>query len=136
VERFVINFKPSKDVWEAGTQIKLRSDWETIKVKTMYEGNKAKFEQNPEFVKSLISTKGEILFEHGSKFWCDWNSLIMTRLRSEFRKNGEDEKVVSRIKKLMEECESNKNFLSIFFSTNEILVSFCFACCGFGSNSQ
>jgi hypothetical protein len=85
----------------------LRNDWETIKVKTMYEGNKAKFEQNPEFVKNLISTKGEFFFEHGSKFWCNWNSLIMTRLRSEFRKNGEeDEKVVSKIKKLMKEYES------------------------------
>jgi hypothetical protein len=72
----------------------------------MYEGNKAKFEQNPQFIKQLCSTKGDIVFTASSRFWCQWNSLIMKRLRSEFRQNGkEDEEIVERITKKMKEYE-------------------------------
>lgn len=33
------------DVWSAGTRVQLRPDWEEVKVRIMYEGNRAKFEQ-------------------------------------------------------------------------------------------
>lgn len=34
------------DVWSASRSVTLRPDWEQVKVRVMYNGNKAKFEQN------------------------------------------------------------------------------------------
>lgn len=33
-------------MWSASRNVTLRSDWEKVKVRVMYTGNKAKFEQN------------------------------------------------------------------------------------------
>ena len=72
----------------------------------MYNGNKAKFEQNPKLQESLCQTEGRIIFSDSSSFWSKWNGLIMERLRAEFRKNGkEDEKEVESIKLKMEEYQ-------------------------------
>lgn len=57
------------DVWAAGSRIKLRADWEMVKVREMYIGNRAKFEQHPDFVKSLTSTKGPVTFSASTSFW-------------------------------------------------------------------
>jgi len=41
----------------------MRPDWEIIKIRKMYEGNFAKFEQNETFRKKLLSTVGPVKFE-------------------------------------------------------------------------
>jgi predicted NAD-dependent protein-ADP-ribosyltransferase YbiA (DUF1768 family) len=40
---------------------------EEVKVQIMYDGNKAKFEQHPDLVKALVSTKGPV-----KVWWIDW----------------------------------------------------------------
>jgi hypothetical protein len=96
------------DCWAAAQYIKLRDDWEEVKVQIMYDGNKAKFEQHPDLVKALIGTKGPVKFGGSTGFWNKWNGLIMERLRSEFRKNGDEDKdEVARITKLMDKYKSD-----------------------------
>lgn len=73
------------DVWQAGSRVQLRSDWEKMKVREMYIGNKAKFEQNPKMAAKLISTKGKVTFTGSTSFWCKWNGLIMELLREELK---------------------------------------------------
>lgn len=64
-----------------GRTIKLRSDWESVKVNIMYEIIKAKFMQNPELSQKLIKTGDSILIEGndwGDRFWgvCPLNGII------------------------------------------------------------
>lgn len=51
-----------------GRSVTLRSDWEDVKDKIMYEVCLAKFTQNPHLAQQLIDTKGEYLVEGN-----DWN---------------------------------------------------------------
>ena len=50
---------------------KIRSDWEEIKIDIMKNAVRAKFEQNDDLKKLLISTNDNILAEHsrGDNFW-------------------------------------------------------------------
>jgi predicted NAD-dependent protein-ADP-ribosyltransferase YbiA (DUF1768 family) len=94
--------------WNAGSKIKLRNDWEKVKVEVMYTGNKAKIEQNPEFMKKLCSSKGPIVFTRSSDFWNYWNGKIFERIRAECRQNGEEDlKVISEITELMEKYKAS-----------------------------
>ncbi|CAF1166486.1 unnamed protein product [Didymodactylos carnosus] len=91
------------DVWMAGSGIKLRPDWESVKVQVMYEGNKAKFDQNPNYAEQLKNSKGRVTFAVSSPFWNKWNGLIMERIRAEIRQNGkEDEETAKEIKAKMD----------------------------------
>ena len=87
---------------ELGRCVKIRSDWEEVKVDEMYKGNKAKFEQNKDFVEKLCITTGPVKFEESNVFWNYWNGKIMERLRAEFRNTEEDKKVAAEINLLME----------------------------------
>lgn len=51
----------------------LRSDWEQVKDSVMYTALKAKFNQNTDIMKKLISTEGAELVEHTTKdaYWGD-----------------------------------------------------------------
>jgi predicted NAD-dependent protein-ADP-ribosyltransferase YbiA (DUF1768 family) len=44
-------------VWAASRNVELRFDWEKVKVRVMYTGNKAKFEQNDDlrFVRLAVT---------------------------------------------------------------------------------
>lgn len=60
----------------AGRKLKLREDWESVKVMTMREVCEAKFAQNPELIERLLDTDDAYLEEGntwGDKFWgvCD-----------------------------------------------------------------
>ncbi len=67
----------------------MRSDWEKVKVRIMYQANLNKFAQNKDFAETLTNTKGKI--EMGNGFWPKWNALILTRVRAELRQNGEQD---------------------------------------------
>jgi len=77
------------DVWMVGSSVNLRPDWEEVKVRVMYEGNKAKFEQNEKLKDQLLITKGRITFDNSTAFWCKWNGLICELIREELRGEGE-----------------------------------------------
>lgn len=97
--------------WVAGGQVKLRSDWESVKVREMYIGNKAKIEQNPDFTKALCDSIGKVFFgfSGSTDFWNYWNGLIIERIRAEIRNNGdEDVKRSLEIKELMDNYENDQ----------------------------
>eukprot|EP01087_Luapelamoeba_hula_P024763 TRINITY_DN9538_c0_g1_i1.p1 TRINITY_DN9538_c0_g1~~TRINITY_DN9538_c0_g1_i1.p1 ORF type:complete len:175 (+),score=31.54 TRINITY_DN9538_c0_g1_i1:32-526(+) len=86
------------DVWYAGSQVKLRPDWELVKVRVMYAGNQAKFTQHPEYAKQLTDSKGPVVFGWEPTFWNVWNAKIITLLREELRpKEARDETVIKQI---------------------------------------
>ena len=82
-----------------GRFITLRSDWEDVKDRIMYEICVAKFTQNPNLMQMLIDTKDEYLVEGNDWNDCYWgqcngkglNKLgeILMRIRNEFSFNAE-----------------------------------------------
>lgn len=94
--------------WVYGNKIKLRKDWEAIKVKAMYEGNLEKFKQNEDLRNALLSSKGKVEFNNSTPFWNHWNALIMERIRAELRANEDDLKVAEEIKGIMDQYESDQ----------------------------
>lgn len=93
--------KNGLSAYSLGGKIKLRPDWEEVKVDEMYKGNFAKFEQNKEFVEKLTASKGPVRFLSSTDFWNYWNARIMERIRAEFRDTEEDKIVAEKIKELM-----------------------------------
>lgn len=77
--------------------VKLRKDWEVVKVRVMYTGNKAKLQQHPKLAQSLISSKGDVHFGASSAFWCHWNARIMTLLREELKDKDQDKELIAKI---------------------------------------
>ncbi len=78
--------------WAAGQRVKIRSDWELVKVDEMYKGNLAKFQQNENLKNALLgSGTGSVRFTGSTPFWNKWNGLIMERIRAELRQNGEED---------------------------------------------
>jgi ribA/ribD-fused uncharacterized protein len=100
----ILNSGPGDACQLAGQTIQLRSDWESIKVNEMYNGNLAKFQQNDDLKKDLLqSGTGSILFTSSTPFWNHWNKLIMERIRAELRQNGdEDSQCAAEIRQAME----------------------------------
>lgn len=96
--------------WAAGQRIKIRSDWESVKVDEMYKGNLAKFQQNDHFRNALLSTNGSIRFTGSTAFWNRWNGLILERIRAELRAaSEEDHRRAAEIRDLMVKfAEENK----------------------------
>jgi len=106
---FVRTSGHGEDVWTAGTSVTLRKDWEVVKVRKMYEGNKAKFEQNPAIAKELLDTKGPVSFNNSTAFWCLWNARIMELLREEMREPGvRDEGKIKTIWAQIEKYENDQ----------------------------
>ena len=75
-----------------GKKVKMRPDWEEIKLSIMYDIVKAKFEQNPELRESLLSTTGHLEEGNtwGDKIWGTVNregennlGKILMRIRDE-----------------------------------------------------
>ena len=88
------NLDPSS-AKKLGRKVQLRSDWENVKDDVMYEICKAKFSQNTELKKRLLSTGNEHLEEGntwGDKIWGTVNGngenrlgKILMRIREELR---------------------------------------------------
>ena len=65
------NLNPS-EAKRLGRRVKLRSDWESVKVDIMTDLVRIKFLQNPDLKKKLLATGDQILIEGNSwndKFW-------------------------------------------------------------------
>lgn len=71
---------------KAGRKVKLRSDWEEVKVDLMYKIVRAKFLQNPQLGLKLFETKNEHL-EEGN----DWGDKIWGTV------NGEGQNLLGKI---------------------------------------
>lgn len=88
------NLDPSS-AKKLGRKVQLRSDWENVKDDVMYEICKAKFSQNTELKKRLLSTGNEHLEEGntwGDKIWGTVNGIgenrlgkILMRIREELK---------------------------------------------------
>jgi len=99
-----------QDVWRAGAGIQaLRKDWEAVKVRIMYQGHKAKFEQHPHLAKKLTATDGPIIFNPSPQapFWPKWNAHIMELLREELKPGGGNLTRVKALRADMEAYEQN-----------------------------
>ena len=97
-------------MWIVGSSVKLRPDWEVVKVRVMYDGNRAKFEQHPERAKNLVNSgRGAISFGASSAFWCHWNARIMTLLREELREEKDrDNDLIQKIWKEIDDYEQEQ----------------------------
>lgn len=84
-----------KDAKQRGRQIKMRSDWESVKLSIMYELVKSKFMNDEELKEKLLATGDERLVEGntwGDTFWGVCNNSgqnhlgqILMRVRTELR---------------------------------------------------
>ena len=89
-----INLDPSS-AKKLGRKVQLRSDWEDVKDKVMYEICKAKFSQNVDLKVKLLETDDKYLEEAntwGDKIWGTVNGVgenrlgkILMRVREELR---------------------------------------------------
>lgn len=102
--KMVLESGAGLSAYAAGNRVKLRSDWELVKVDEMYKGNWAKFQQNENLRNELLSSGTHpIEFSRSTSFWNKWNGLIMERIRAELRQNGdEDLRRAAEIKDLMD----------------------------------
>jgi len=94
------------NVWIAGNNVKLRNDWEVIKIRAMYNGNRAKFEQDKNLKELLLSTKGSIVFDGSTNFWNMWNSRILELIREELRSIKERDQ--SKIKAIWTQIDEHE----------------------------
>ena len=74
------------ECWEMGQKVRIRDDWDEIKVDLMYKANYAKFKQNIKLRDVLISTKGEI-FPYSTPYWTTVNKWILESLRDYFKED-------------------------------------------------
>ena len=78
-----------------GKQVKLRPDWENVKIQIMYEICTAKFMQHPDLLQKLLETGDEYLEEGnnwGDRFWGTVNGVgqnnlgkILMKIRSDLK---------------------------------------------------
>lgn len=79
-------------------KMKIRRDWESIKINVMYDALRAKFTQHDELREMLLSTGSSKLVEHteNDAFWGDggngkgknWLGKLLMKLREEFWKEA------------------------------------------------
>lgn len=91
-----VNLNPS-EAKRSGRRVKLRSDWEQVKVQIMKEICKAKFDQNEALRQQLIATGKETLEEGntwGDRIWGTVNGVgqnhlgkILMEIRKEYQEN-------------------------------------------------
>lgn len=82
--KLLISFENAQGAWELGQKVKLRYDWEDVKVSVMEALVKRKLLSNPAILEKLLSTEGPIVFKHSSPFWNQKNAEILEKLREEF----------------------------------------------------
>eukprot|EP00931_Biecheleriopsis_adriatica_P109026 TRINITY_DN83293_c0_g1_i1.p1 TRINITY_DN83293_c0_g1~~TRINITY_DN83293_c0_g1_i1.p1 ORF type:complete len:294 (+),score=48.44 TRINITY_DN83293_c0_g1_i1:97-978(+) len=104
--------------WQAGQLGTARKDWEAVKVEAMYIANKAKLEQNPDVLMSLLRSngdpKGKITHMGSGKFWDKWNPIILMLLREELSPDGGDAPTIHALRSEMDTYRVAKKGKSIF----------------------
>jgi len=95
IQETIRNLKTPFSAKKFGKEINIRKDWDRVKLDIMYQGVRAKFDQNYELRMMLMDTDGFDLIEGntwGDKFWgvCDEegeNNLgkILMRIRDEYK---------------------------------------------------
>jgi len=100
--------------WAAGSKVKLRKDWDKIKVNIMYDANFHKISQNPDLQEKLTQTKSVIKLEQSTKFWNYWNARILETIRAELRGTEEDVKYLQELNKQFEDYYNGKFNESIY----------------------
>jgi predicted NAD-dependent protein-ADP-ribosyltransferase YbiA (DUF1768 family) len=100
-----------ESAWSAGSKVKIKKDWDVIKVRKMYEGNKAKYEQNEKLKNILISTKGDIVFKEGSGFWNMWNGKIHMLIREQLKEKDKKNDIIEQILKSILDYEEQQKKL-------------------------
>eukprot|EP01117_Protostelium_nocturnum_P015884 TRINITY_DN6195_c0_g1_i1.p1 TRINITY_DN6195_c0_g1~~TRINITY_DN6195_c0_g1_i1.p1 ORF type:complete len:185 (-),score=58.69 TRINITY_DN6195_c0_g1_i1:17-571(-) len=99
------------DCWMMGSGVQLRDDWEIVKVREMYHGNRAKFEQNENLKRVLLSTNGNIEFRASAHFWRLWNSRILMLVREELREEKDrNQSIIEDIWNQMREYEEEMKY--------------------------
>lgn len=110
LESKVRNCKGASDAARMGRDKNnpLRSDWESVKDNIMREAVLAKFSQNKNLEKLLLSTGDEQLIEHTEKdnYWADGGNgkgknmlgIILMEVRQALQSPKETEKYVSKFK--------------------------------------
>lgn len=82
--------------WTAGGKIKnLRSNWNIIRVREMYDANKFKILSDNKILDILMKTDGVVKFTSSTKFWNFWNARIIEKIRAENRKTEKDEEYLN-----------------------------------------
>ncbi len=94
--------------WTAGSKVKLRKNWNSIRVNIMYLANKFKIEQNQDLLELLMKTQGAVKLSESTKFWNFWNARILERVRAENRNSEEDRVYLEKLLKLFNDFESSK----------------------------
>lgn len=69
------------EVWSIGNSFRVRGNWDSVKVKSMYIANLCKFAQNEKLADELRTTQGEIEAAPSTWQWQFFNSRIMTKIR-------------------------------------------------------
>lgn len=110
----VFTYLPPSEAKYLGRHIKLRSDWERVKDKVMYEVVKAKFIQNPDLHQMLLATGEEELVE--GTLWNDqyWGINLKTgegenhlgQILMQVRKEFQEEEFAKRPVELYAKCIS------------------------------
>ncbi len=100
-EELIWNAKTPREARDLGQKVKLRSDWDRVKDRCMYDCIMAKFLQNHDLRKQLMDTGSEELMEdHEDQYWASGldgkgkNKLgkILMQVREELK--GEDDNIV------------------------------------------
>ena len=78
------------ECWKMGQKVKIKDDWEKIKVDVMYKANYEKFKQNKKLRDILLSIKGEI-YTYSTPFWTIQNKIILETLKEELRWDAEEQ---------------------------------------------
>ena len=79
-KKAVLETTSGMDSWSVGHRVRLRPDWEIVKVREMYTGNKARLTQHPEDAAPLIASKGSITFTSSTPFWYEDFSMGLNRV--------------------------------------------------------
>ena len=87
----VLDASSGMDAWRVGQTCDLRSDWDTVKKKIMYDANFIKFSQYQELADKLIKTKGTIKFPQSDYYWgsdgYNWLGIILEAIRAKLSGN-------------------------------------------------
>ena len=104
-DRFKFQWLKPVDAKRAGRYVRLRSDWESVKVYVMQVIIKVKFKNNPDLTAKLIATGDTELLEGNS--WHDnfWGNCVCERCRDKVGENMLGKLLMERRHLIREEQE-------------------------------